>query len=149
MRALITHLLVRKQAAMAAASHIPPLSGFWSVPTCLVMPAGSKYLASQCGQVSSGFGCGQKHIKVRDFDAWELRLFGLILEWCTCLTCQTPESVHGSNHRALLLVRHGPWGISDLIKNVTNPLLFRHVRIHTAYTTDVIVTVLRTFKKML
>lgn len=58
----LTHLLVRKQAAMVAASHIPPLSGLWSVPAGLVMPAGLKYLASQCGQVSDGFGCGQKHI---------------------------------------------------------------------------------------
>lgn len=47
---------------MAAARLTSPLSGLWAVPTCLVMPAGTKHLSAQCGQVSGGFDYGQKCI---------------------------------------------------------------------------------------
>lgn len=69
MRALITHLLVRKQAAMPAASLIPSLSVLWAVLMYLIMLAGTKHRIAQHGQVPGGVGYGQKHIQVRDFDA--------------------------------------------------------------------------------
>lgn len=51
-----------KQAAMTAASLTSPLSGLWAVPVYLVMPAGTKHLSTQHGQVSGGFEYGQKCI---------------------------------------------------------------------------------------
>lgn len=47
---------------MTAASLTSPLSGLWAVPACLVMPAGTKHLSAQHGQVSGGFEYGQKSI---------------------------------------------------------------------------------------
>lgn len=63
MRALITHLLARKQAALAAAGLIPPVSSLGCAGVfAFSMPAGMKHLAAQPGHVSGGFGYSQKQI---------------------------------------------------------------------------------------
>lgn len=79
-----------KQAAMTATSLTSPLSGLWAMPTCLVMPAGTKHLSAQCGQVSGGLNVVRSVFKLgilihRKSDSW-------VSHW---------KSVHRFNHETL------------------------------------------------